>query len=221
MISARGTRPDGPNDHLRRRRRAHKSWHRGAWLSRRSRTKPPNETCQRRKTELIDYHVHLWRHGPQASLQATIDQRAAYCAHASDLGVTESAVTEHCSRFGQFDTLVRGWWDNDPSPARRAEMSNCWDEELGADLDQYVETALAAKAAGLPLVVGMEVDYFPGQMDKVAALLRGTPSTCFSAARTGSGPGSSTPWSGRRPKSNGRARGVEGVGMRTPGRSRS
>jgi histidinol-phosphatase (PHP family) len=124
---------------------------------------------------VIDYHVHLWRHGPQSSLQATIDQLATYCTHAAEVGVTELAVTEHCSRFVQFDRLVRGWWDDDPSPARRAEMKNCWDEELGADLDQYVETAVAAKAAGLPVVVGLEVDYFPGQMDKVAALLGGYP----------------------------------------------
>ncbi len=124
---------------------------------------------------MIDYHVHLWRHGPQSSLQATIEQLAVYCAHAAELGVTEVAVTEHCSRFVQFDKLLRGWWDDDPSPARRAEMSKRWDEELGANLDQYVDTALASKAAGLPIVVGMEVDYFPGQMDKVAALLGGYP----------------------------------------------
>ncbi|MGO9661519.1 MAG: PHP domain-containing protein [Acidimicrobiales bacterium] len=124
---------------------------------------------------MIDYHVHLWRHGPQSSLQATIEQLAVYCAHAAELGVTEVAVTEHCSRFVQFDKLLRGWWDDDPSPARRAEMSKRWDEELGANLDQYVDTALASKAAGLPIVVGIEVDYFPGQMDKVAALLGGYP----------------------------------------------
>ncbi len=124
---------------------------------------------------VIDYHVHLWRHAPRLSLQASVEQLADYCAHASQLGVTELAVTEHCSRFCQFDQLLRGWWNEDPNPARRAEMSNCWDEEVGADLDQYVETVLAAKAAGLPVVVGLEVDYFPGQMDNVAALLDGYP----------------------------------------------
>lgn len=124
---------------------------------------------------MIDYHVHLWRHEPCRSLQATVDQLAEYCAHAATLGVSELAVTEHTSRFGQFDTLVRGWWDQDPSPARRAEMAACWDAELGADLDQYVETAQAARAAGLPVVIGMEVDYIPGQMEEVAALLAGYP----------------------------------------------
>lgn len=124
---------------------------------------------------MIDYHVHLWRHVRYPSLQATVEQLAEYCARAADLGVTELAVTEHTSRFLQVDALVRGWWDRDPSPALRAETSADWDNELGADLDQYVETALAAKDAGLPVVVGLEVDYFPGQMDKLAALLRGYP----------------------------------------------
>jgi histidinol-phosphatase (PHP family) len=124
---------------------------------------------------VIDYHVHLWRHLPHLSLQATVDQLAAYCEHAAELGVTEIAVTEHTFRFGQVDALVRGWWEGDPNPARRAETLAYWDEELGADLDQYVETALAARRAGLPVVVGLEVDYIPGQMDKIAALLDGYP----------------------------------------------
>ena len=78
---------------------------------------------------MIDYHVHLWRHAPHLPLLASVDQLGAYCAHAARLGVTELAVTEHSSRFRQFDTLLRGWWDQDPSPARRAETSTCWDEE--------------------------------------------------------------------------------------------
>jgi histidinol-phosphatase (PHP family) len=124
---------------------------------------------------VIDYHAHLWRHGPGRSLQATVEQLADYCAQAARLGVTELAVTEHTSRFRQFDALVRGWWDEDPNPMRRAEASAIWDEELGADLDQYVRTALAAREAGLPVVIGLEVDYIPGRMDKVAGLLAGYP----------------------------------------------
>jgi histidinol-phosphatase (PHP family) len=124
---------------------------------------------------VIDYHVHLWRHAPQLPLQASVDQLAEYCAHASRLGVSELAITEHSSRFRQFDALLRGWWDADPDPARRAETSACWDDELGADLDQYAETMLAAKAAGLPVVTGLEVDYLPGRMDPIAAFLDGYP----------------------------------------------
>lgn len=124
---------------------------------------------------MIDYHVHLWNHAPHLALLAGIDQLGAYCAQAARLGVTELAITEHSSRFRQFDAVLRGWWQNDPNPARRAETAACWDEELGADLDQYVAAALAAKAAGLPIVIGLEVDYIPGQMEKAAGLLGGYP----------------------------------------------
>jgi histidinol-phosphatase (PHP family) len=124
---------------------------------------------------VIDYHVHLWRHEPHLPLQATVEQLAEYCARAAELGVYELAVTEHTSRFAQFDALVRGWWDSDPNPALRAEAAEVWDAELGADLDQYVETALAARAAGLPIVIGLEVDYIPGRMAEVATLLGGYP----------------------------------------------
>jgi histidinol-phosphatase (PHP family) len=124
---------------------------------------------------VIDYHVHLWRHAPSLSLRASVDQLAGYCAQAARLGVTELAVTEHASRFRQVDALIRGWWDQDPSPARRAETSACWDEELGGDLDQYVDTVLAAKAAGLRVVLGLEVDYVPGRMGEVGTLLAGYP----------------------------------------------
>jgi histidinol-phosphatase (PHP family) len=124
---------------------------------------------------VIDYHVHLWRHVPHLSLRASVEQLADYCARAARLGVTELAVTEHSSRFRQVDALVRGWWDQDPNPVRRTETNTCWDEELGADLDQYVDTVLSAKAAGLPVVLGLEVDYIPGRMGEIRALLAGYP----------------------------------------------
>jgi histidinol-phosphatase (PHP family) len=108
-------------------------------------------------------------------MQATVEQLADYCAHAARLGITELAVTEHCSRFRQVDALVRGWWDRDPNAARRTETETCWDEELGADLDQYADTVLAAKAAGLPVVLGLEVDYIPGRMAEMGNLLAGYP----------------------------------------------
>jgi histidinol-phosphatase (PHP family) len=54
-------------------------------------------------------------------------------------------------------------------------MSHYFDHHATVDLDRYVETVLAAKQAGLPIVAGLEVDYYPGLMDKVSALLDGYP----------------------------------------------
>jgi histidinol-phosphatase (PHP family) len=123
---------------------------------------------------VLDYHLHLWEHGPRP-LETTLEQLAAYCEHARAHGVTEIAVTEHLFRFDQADALLRGWWDDDADPALGTAMQHYWDEERGADLDHYVEVALAAKAEGLPVVLGLEVDFYAGRMDRVARLLDGYP----------------------------------------------
>jgi histidinol-phosphatase (PHP family) len=123
---------------------------------------------------VLDYHLHLWPHGQRAR-QATVEQLAAYCDRAAEQGVTEIALTEHLFRFDQADAALGGWWRDEPDRRMAAEMERYWHEHVSADLDAYVETALAAKAAGLPVVVGMEVDYYPGRMDRVSELLAGYP----------------------------------------------
>jgi histidinol-phosphatase (PHP family) len=123
---------------------------------------------------VLDYHLHLWPHGERAR-QATVEQLSAYCDRAAAAGVTEIALTEHLFRFDQADALLGGWWRDEPDARMRDEMGRYWAEHVSADLDAYVETALAAKAAGLPVVVGMEVDYYPGRMHEVSALLAGYP----------------------------------------------
>ena len=123
---------------------------------------------------MLDYHLHLWPHGERAGAPQ-LEQLAAYCEKAGAAGVTEIALTEHLFRFVQADALLAGFWDDDPDPALRASMAAYWREHATADLDTYVEAVLAAKAAGLPVVLGLEVDHYAGRMDEVAALLDGYP----------------------------------------------
>jgi histidinol-phosphatase (PHP family) len=123
---------------------------------------------------VLDYHLHLWPHGQKAT-QATVDELAAYCARAAAAGVTEIALTEHLFRFDQADAALGGWWEDEPDVRLRDEMARYWQDHVSADLDAYVDVCLAAKAAGLPVVLGLEVDYYRGRMDKVAALLDGYP----------------------------------------------
>ena len=54
-------------------------------------------------------------------------------------------------------------------------MADYWDFHATADLDAYVRCAQEAKDAGLPVVIGLEVDYYQGRMDEVAGLLGGYP----------------------------------------------
>jgi histidinol-phosphatase (PHP family) len=123
---------------------------------------------------MLDYHLHLWPHG-QRDTAPTLDEVADYCERARSVGVEEIALTEHLFRFVQADRLLRGFWDDEPDAALRASMAQYWDDHARADLDAYVACVLAAKDAGLPVVLGLEVDYYRGRMDDVATLLDGYP----------------------------------------------
>ncbi len=124
---------------------------------------------------MLDYHLHLWPHD-QSETPLRLEQLARYCEKAQAAGVQELAVTEHLFRFRQADSLLGGFWADDRiPPALQASMAQYWDFHATADLDEYVACAQAAKDAGLPVVIGLEVDYYPGRMDDVAGLLRPYP----------------------------------------------
>ena len=121
---------------------------------------------------MLDYHLHLWPHG-ERDRRATIEELASYCEAAQAQGIAQIALTEHLFRFVQADATLSGMWEDDraASPALKAQAAEYWTEHNHADLDAYVEVALQAKAADLPVVLGLEVDYYEGRMDKVQALL--------------------------------------------------
>ena len=124
---------------------------------------------------MLDYHLHLWPHHQRETALA-VEQIAAYCERAAVAGVEEIALTEHLFRFTQAREVVGQFWKSDEHPAPlRTSMAAYWDHHARADLDAYVEFVLQAKRAGLPVVLGLEVDYYRGRMDDVAALLAGYP----------------------------------------------
>ncbi len=123
---------------------------------------------------MLDYHLHLWPHS-QADAEATVEQVTAYCRRAVEAGVTEIALTEHLFRFTQAKDRLGGFWDDLPGDALRPGMADYWDHHARVDLDDYVEVVQAVKAEGLPVVLGLEVDYYRDRMDDVADLLHGYP----------------------------------------------
>ncbi|MDA8393609.1 MAG: histidinol-phosphatase [Actinomycetota bacterium] len=123
---------------------------------------------------MIDYHLHLWPHG-EPSHGRVLGAVSDYCERASEAGVSEIALTEHLFRFRQADAIVGGFWRDYPDSPLAGEMERYWQQHQGADLDHYVEQVAQAKRAGLPVVLGLEVDYYPGRMERVARLLDGYP----------------------------------------------
>jgi histidinol-phosphatase (PHP family) len=105
-----------------------------------------------------------------------LDQVAEYCERAAAAGVTQLALTEHLFRFTQAREVVGAFWDRaQDTPGLRRQLAAYVDFHARSDLDAYVELCEAAKRAGLPVVTGLEVDYYRGQMQEVAALLDGYP----------------------------------------------
>ena len=120
---------------------------------------------------LTDYHMHLQPDGIGARAEAAPAWEAdgghlsagwigRYVARARARAVSEIALTEHVYRFAQARD-----WNDDP----------WWREEATEDADAYCEAVLAARASGLPVLLGVEMDWLPERRDAIAAFLAARP----------------------------------------------
>lgn len=124
---------------------------------------------------MLDYHLHLWSHD-RHDVPLVLEQVRDYCERATALGVEEIALTEHFFRFRQCVEAVGAFWDEPRITEDLADSMRTYIEtHAKADLDAYVEIVLEAKRAGLPVVLGLEVDYYRDRMDLVGELLGGYP----------------------------------------------
>jgi histidinol-phosphatase (PHP family) len=107
---------------------------------------------------IVDYHVHL--RGLSETHEGPVDHSLAavesYVEAARDRGVDEIGFTEHLYYFDQFAGLVE-------HPYQR--------ERAGHDLEKYVEAVREGRRRGLPVKLGLEVDWFPGRAAELAELL--------------------------------------------------
>ena len=110
---------------------------------------------------IVDYHMHLRRpaigredvdHSPAAVLP--------YLETAAERGVDEIGFTEHVYYFRQTFEI----WTHE------YERQRCVH-----DLDTYCDTVLDAKRQGLPVKLGLEVDYVGEQQERLAELIGGYP----------------------------------------------
>jgi len=126
-----------------------------------------------------DYHLHLFPHDPTPGSpepgvypDGWIER---YVEAAAARGVDEVGFTEHFYRCVESVPVLGRWWDSDPSPVLRAEMDAIMHAELNVSLDRYVEAILDARARGLPVKLGLEVDFEPGKEQATIDLLAGYP----------------------------------------------
>lgn len=133
---------------------------------------------------MSDYHLHLHPHRqhpsdpiPDGFPQELIER---YCEAAEARGVAELGFTEHLYRFRESEQALGSFWEADrgrgPALAALADFTaNMVELDRVFHLDQYVESVLTARQRGLPVLLGLEVDFIPGTEEAVAELLRPYP----------------------------------------------
>jgi len=110
---------------------------------------------------LVDYHMHLRAHGSASEeLDHTAEAVERYVEQARERGVDEIGITEHVYYFRE----TRDFW----SLPYQLERSR-------AELRDYCDAVLEAKSHGLPVKLGLEVDWVPDRADELAEVLEPYP----------------------------------------------
>ena len=107
---------------------------------------------------IVDYHMHL--RDPQERIAHTAAAVEPFVETAARRGVDEIGFTEHVYYFAQTCAL----WEL-PYQTERCVY----------DLDAYVDAVVEAKRRGLPVKLGLEVDYVGGRQDELATILEPYP----------------------------------------------
>lgn len=108
---------------------------------------------------LVDYHMHLRAPGSE-ELDHTAEGVERYVERAGERGVDEIGITEHVYYFRE----TRGFWAL-PYQLERSRV------ELGS----YCDAVLEAKRRGLPVKLGLEVDWVRERADELAEVLEPYP----------------------------------------------
>lgn len=123
-----------------------------------------------------DHHVHLHPHGPYDGVgpppgvypDGFIDR---FVEHGLAAGADEIGFTEHLYRCHESADVLGEWWENAEHPDLARLTVEHVELERTLSLDRYVEVVTGAKDRGLPVLLGLEVDFFPHTIEAVLKLL--------------------------------------------------
>jgi histidinol-phosphatase (PHP family) len=107
---------------------------------------------------IVDYHMHL--RDPDERIAHAVEAVEPFVETARARGIDEIGFTEHVYKFSQTIPL---WTEAYQT------------ERCVYDLDDYVEAVVEAKRRGLPVKLGLEVDYVGERQDELAELLEPYP----------------------------------------------
>ena len=107
---------------------------------------------------IVDYHMHL--RAPDESLDHTLEGVERFVEAAAKRGIDEIGFTEHVYYFDE----TRNLW------TAPYHLEHCT-----LPIEPYVDAVVEAKRQGMPVKLGLEVDYEPGREDETRELLEHYP----------------------------------------------
>jgi histidinol-phosphatase (PHP family) len=126
-----------------------------------------------------DYHVHLHPHHgggdwppPGEYPEGLIDR---FVESALDRGLTEVGFTEHLYRCVEAADVIGPFWEREPQSDVAAASRQMVLDDRTLSLERYVEAVLDARDRGLPVKMGLEVDFFPESFESVLELIEPYP----------------------------------------------
>jgi histidinol-phosphatase (PHP family) len=105
-------------------------------------------------------HLRGPANGREGPVELTVNAVERFVAQAGERGVDEIAFTEHMYYFRQAEPFLT-------HPYHRARVAH--------DLDDYCDAILEAKRQGLPVKLGLELEWIPGRDAELAELLEPYP----------------------------------------------
>lgn len=131
---------------------------------------------------MADNHLHLYPHQfPHHGHPLTppdgpypLDRVEEYVLAAAERGVTEIAFTEHFYRCFESADVLGPFWEQETAAIAEATRQDVLADRT-MSLDSYVDVITRAKEAGLPVLLGLEVDFFPETIDAVLEMARQYP----------------------------------------------
>lgn len=94
-----------------------------------------------------------------------------YVEIAGSRGVTELGFTEHLYRCIEAAEALGPWWERETSTLVQEQTRDMVERERNLSLERYVEVVLEAKSRGLPVKLGLEVDFEPGREREIVDLI--------------------------------------------------
>ena len=127
-----------------------------------------------------DHHTHLHPHASSGALGPPPGvypdgHIEAYVEHAARNGADEVGFTEHLYRCVESADVLGRWWEGDPNTDLADSTADYVAKERVLSLDKYVDAVLGAKERGLPVLLGLEVDFFPETIEAVLDFLKPYP----------------------------------------------